>query len=356
VALAADIRRWDANWALRRWASALPTPPRPAPACRTGSHRAAGRHGLHGAHAPLRAEPRRLLPAGARSSLCVISARMDYRPRGDDAGWIDANGSASATARRQRSRSTPVAATITRCCAPRPAETDRAHRAGGARACLRVCTDSAPVFEVEFARAAGLGWRGKHTLLLAADAGLDVLSRRDHHRLPLAPDKPVSEHCGTCTRCIDACPTRAIVAPYELDAPPLHLVPDHRAQGLHPGRTEAARRQPRLRLRRLPARLPVEQVRAHCRTARLRRAQRPGSRRARHTVIVVGSAVPRAPRGSAILRIGYERWLRNLAVGLGNAPTSATVVEALRARADSPSSLVREHVAWALRRHASEEP
>ena len=220
---------------------------------------------------------------------------------------------------------------------------------------LRVCTDTAPVFEVEFARAAGLGWRGKHTLLLTQDAGSMFFLGEIITDLALPIDLPASEHCGTCSRCIDVCPTQAIVAPYELDSRRCisYLTIEHKAaipEALRPlignrvyGCDDCQLVCPWNKFART-TRLPDFDVRN-------------GLDRATLIDLFGWSETQFRDRhaGSAILRIGFERWLRNLAVGLGNARKSAAVVQALRSRADAPSALVREHVAWALSRHDSEQ-
>ena len=161
----------------------------------------------------------------------------------------------------------------------------------------RVATDSAPVLEVELARKAGLGWRGKHTLLLSQEAGSTFFLGEILTDLPLPVDAPTTEHCGTCTRCIDICPTQAITGAVPARRAALHLVPDDRAAGLDSGGAAAADRQPRLRLRRLPARVPVEQVRAHRDPAGLRRAQWAGPCDAGGTVRLDRRGVRRAACG-----------------------------------------------------------
>jgi epoxyqueuosine reductase len=170
--------------------------------------------------------------------------------------------------------------------------------------------------------------------------------------LPLPVDAPTAEHCGTCTRCIDACPTGAIVAPYQVDARRCisYLTIEH-----HGSIAEELR--------------PLLGNRVYgCDDCQLacpwnkfaQRSPEPdfdprhGLDAARLVALFAWSAAEFDARlaGSAIRRIGHERWLRNVAVALGNAPTSPAVIEALRARASHPSAMVREHVAWALARHA----
>ncbi|HEU0202439.1 MAG TPA: tRNA epoxyqueuosine(34) reductase QueG [Burkholderiaceae bacterium] len=316
---------------------------------------AAGCHGdmdYMAHHAALRADPATLLPG----AVCVITARMDYRPRGDDSNWIErewtrlhdgAEAVVSAYA-RGRDYHKVLRGKLRQLVARIEAQTP------GFR--YRVCTDSAPVFEVDFARGAGLGWRGKHTLLLTRDAGSMFFLGEILTTLPLPVDAPVSDHCGTCTRCIDVCPTRAITAPYRLDARRCisYLTIEHRGAipvELRPlignrvyGCDDCQLACPWNRFART-AELPDFDVRNGLDRATLIElfAWSEEDFRARHA-------------GSAILRIGYERWLRNLAVGLGNAPASPAVIAALEARRDHPSALVREHVAWALTRHGADHP
>ena len=215
----------------------------------------------------------------------------------------------------------------------------------------RVFTDSAPVMEVALAARAGLGWRGKHTLLLTREAGSTFFLGEIYTGLALEPDAPVSEHCGTCTKCLFACPTGAIVAPYELDARLCisYLTIEHRGpipQELRPmmgnriyGCDDCQVACPWNKWARAAAIPDFAEVRNGLDGASLA-----------SLFSWTGSDFDERLAGSAIRRIGHERWLRNIAVALGNAPPSPAVREALRSRADHPSALVREHVAWALDR------
>ncbi len=215
----------------------------------------------------------------------------------------------------------------------------------------RAFTDSAPVMEVELARKAGLGWRGKHTLLLSREAGSYFFLGEIYTDLPLPVDGPQEDHCGTCQRCLDVCPTRAIIAPYQLDARRCisYLTIEHKSAIPEALRSLIGNRV-----------YGCDDCQLICPWNRFAPpsampdfAVRNGLDEATLVELFGWSEMQFQDRlaGSAIRRIGYERWLRNLAVGLGNAPTSRDVVEALRARADHASALVREHVAWALARH-----
>jgi epoxyqueuosine reductase len=217
----------------------------------------------------------------------------------------------------------------------------------------RVFTDSAPVMEVELARKAGLGWRGKHSLLLSREAGSFFFLGEIYTDLPLPADAPVSEHCGTCEKCIDICPTGAIVAPYVVDARRCISYLTIELKGSIP-----------VELRPLIGNrvYGCDDCQLVCPWNRYARISEEPDFRVRNgldcaeLVDLFGwteGQFSQRMSGSAILRVGYERWLRNLAVGLGNAPASTRVREALRSRASDPSALVREHVAWALARHGA---
>jgi epoxyqueuosine reductase len=294
-------------------------------------------------HGAKRSRPGELVAGTIR----VISARMDYQP--------EAAGSAQVLEDRDRAFMARYALgrdyhKLMR--ARLQALAERIGREAGDFG-YRVFTDSAPVMEVELARKAGLGWRGKHTLLLSREAGSLFFLGEIYTDLPLPVDAPVSEHCGDCTRCIDVCPTRAIVAPYRLDArrcisyltielkgaipEPLRALIGNRVYGCDDCQLAC----PWNRFAHVSAE-PDFRVRNGLDAAEL-------------TDLFAWSEQEFAQRmaGSAIRRIGYERWLRNLAVGLGNAPTGERVLAALRARSDAPSPLVREHVAWALERHGA---
>jgi epoxyqueuosine reductase len=217
----------------------------------------------------------------------------------------------------------------------------------------RVFCDSAPVMEVALAAKAGIGWRGKHTLLLSREAGSWFFLGEIYTSLPLPVDAPATEHCGSCTACIEACPTRAIRGPYQLDARRCisYLTIEHKGAIPEELRPQIGNRV-----------YGCDDCQAVCPwnsfaqpSAEPDFAVRNGLDRATLVSLFAWSEAEfeQRMRGSAIRRIGYARWLRNLAVGLGNAPTSDEVLAALRARAAHPSALVREHVHWALARHAA---
>ena len=215
----------------------------------------------------------------------------------------------------------------------------------------RVFVDSAPVLERALARNAGLGWIGKHTCLIDRDGGSWFFLGEIYVDLPLPVDPPASAHCGTCVRCIDVCPTRAIVAPHRLDARRCiaYLTIEHEGcideelrplignrifgcddcQLVCPWNKFAKRTdEPDFRARNDLDRASLADLFAWSEEEFLRRTE-----------------------GSPIRRSGYRRWLRNLAIALGNAPTSPAVTAALRWRSDATDPVVREHVEWALRRH-----
>ncbi len=217
----------------------------------------------------------------------------------------------------------------------------------------RVCVDSAPVLEKALARSAGLGWIGKHTNLIARDAGSWFFLGEILTDLPLPVDGAASSHCGTCEACIAACPTRAIVAPYRLDARRCiaYLTIENKESIPEEFRAAIGNRI-----------YGCDDCQLVCPWNKFARAAshpdfkvRHGLDAARLTELFAWTAeqFDTRMRGSAIYRIGYERWLRNIAVALGNAPSSPEVIEALRRRREEPSALVREHVAWALGRHGS---
>jgi epoxyqueuosine reductase len=225
----------------------------------------------------------------------------------------------------------------------------------------RVFTDSAPVMEVALARNAGLGWRGKHTLLLSREAGSLYFLGELYTDLPLPVDEAVTEHCGSCSRCIDICPTQAIVAPYQLDARRCISYLTIENPGAIP---EALRPLMGNRI------YGCDDCQLVCPWNKYAQDAADPDFKVRHRLDDVAlldlfawteSEFNSRFEGSAIRRIGHERWLRNIAVALGNALASArpppdaarAIRAALNARLASASELVREHIDWALRQEAA---
>ncbi|MEO9136044.1 MAG: tRNA epoxyqueuosine(34) reductase QueG [Casimicrobiaceae bacterium] len=218
----------------------------------------------------------------------------------------------------------------------------------------RVFTDSAPVLEVALAAKSGLGWRGKHTLLLTRDMGSYFFLGEIYTDLPLPVTDPVTAHCGTCTACLTACPTGAIVAPYELDARRCISYLTIELKGSIP---ETLRPLIGNRV------YGCDDCQLACpwngyavaTTADDFDVVRNGLDGAALTTLFAWTEEEflRNTEGSAIRRIGYARWSRNVAVALGNAAPGPAILEALARRANDPSPLVREHVAWAITQQRS---
>ncbi len=314
--------------------------------------------GMHGemdymaSHGMKRARPAELVPGTVR----VVSARMDYLPMAASDDWRE----------RETARlADPHAAVISLYARGRDYHKVLRARlqqlADQVKAEIgdfgyRVFTDSAPVMELPLAEKAGLGWRGKHTLLLSRTAGSMFFMGEFLVDLPLPIDQPTGKHCGSCSACIDICPTQAILGPGKLDA--------RRCISYLTIELKSA----------IPEELrPLIGNRVYgcddCQSAC------PWNKYAQRSVLAdfderngLGGATMvelfawteedfnRKLEGSPIRRIGHERWLRNIAVGLGNAAAAGAkgdpaIVAALAARRDDPSALVREHVAWALACH-----
>ncbi|MEQ1580253.1 MAG: tRNA epoxyqueuosine(34) reductase QueG [Steroidobacteraceae bacterium] len=220
----------------------------------------------------------------------------------------------------------------------------------------RACVDSAPVLEKALARNAGLGWIGKHTNLLNRTAGSWFFLGEILTDLALPVDVPTSAHCGTCTACIDVCPTQAIIAPYELDATRCISYLTIELKGAIPVEFRKA----------MGNRIyGCDDCQLFCPwnkfaqpTAEADFAPRHGLDAPELAALMGWSEAEFLAKteGSAIRRIGHGSFVRNVAVALGNAPTTPQVLAALKARQDDPSALVREHVAWALARHGEATP
>jgi epoxyqueuosine reductase len=293
-------------------------------------------------HGVRRSRPAELVPGTIR----VISARMDYLP---------ANAAAA-----ERVLEDPAAAYVSRYALGR--DYHKLVRGRLARLCRKIAAaaggtghrafvDSAPVLEKALAQKAGLGWIGKHSNLIHPRAGSWFFLGEIYTDLPLPVDAPFTRsHCGSCTSCLRACPTGAIVAPYRVDARlcisyltielkgaiPAHLRPliGNRVFGCD----------------------DCQLVCPWNRFARLSAEKDFSPRHGLDAAALVDlfrwdeAGFRRATEGSAIRRIGHERWLRNIAVALGNAPQEEDIVAALGRRETHPSELVREHVRWALER------
>ncbi len=212
----------------------------------------------------------------------------------------------------------------------------------------RAFTDSAPVLEKALAEKAGLGWIGKHTNLIDKDTGSWFFIGELYTDLPLPVDQPSQNHCGTCHACLDICPTQAIVAPYKLDARRCISYLTIELRGSIP-----------VELRPLIGNriYGCDDCQIVCPWNRFAKPSSEPDFTPRHNLDApeltelfswTEEEFLKRTEGSAIRRIGYECWLRNIAVALGNAPRHETIIRALETRAGHPSELVREHVRWAL--------
>ena len=295
-------------------------------------------------HGNKRTRPEQLHPGTIR----VISARMDYLPpRAKPIQSVLADGRLAFISRYALGRDYhKVMRARLKKLAQRITEEARPHG-------WRVFTDSAPVLEKALARNAGLGWIGKHSNLLHPQAGSWFFLGEIYTDLPLPTDeKFAGEHCGACTACIDVCPTRAIVGPYRVDARRCisYLTIEYR--GVIP---EEFRRALGNRI------YGCDDCQLVCPWNRFAQYTSEPDYQPRHKLDEVSlvecflwseDKFKEKTEGSALRRIGYESWLRNTAVALGNAPSSTTVINALNQRKNHPSSLIREHVSWALAQHA----
>lgn len=308
-----------------------------------------GRHGdMHymARHGTRRSRPAELKPG----TVCAICVRLDYWPEAAaDAGTVLGNAGLGYVSRYALGRDYHKIL--------RNALQDLADRIAAriGRFGYRVYVDSGPVLEKALARNAGLGWIGKHTNLIAREAGSWFFLGELYTDLPLPADPAVGAHCGSCEACIPACPTGAITAPWQLDARRCISYLTIELQGS------------------IPAELrPLIGNRIYgCDDCQLvcpwnkfaKAAAHPDLRAVRHDLdrssladLFLWSAeeFDSRLRGSAIRRIGHERWLRNIAVALGNGPSTGAQGEraraALKTRANDPSAVVREHVTWALER------
>ena len=216
----------------------------------------------------------------------------------------------------------------------------------------RAFVDSAPVLEKALARDAGLGWIGKHSNLINPGAGSWFFLGEIYTDLPLPPDEPFTgNHCGTCQACMDICPTRAITGPFQVDARRCISYLTIELRGSIP---EKFRKMIGNRI------FGCDDCQLICPWNKFARNTDEKDFVVRHgldqpTLVELFNWTEREfmdkTEGSAIRRIGYERWLRNLAIALGNTGTTPLIVSALQAKVSHPSELVREHVLWALAQH-----
>jgi len=322
VDLAADERRL-AEWLRAGW---------------HGDMQYMERHGLR------RARPAELRPGTLR----VISVRMDYWPADahdaeatladPDAAYVSRYALGRDYHKLVRQRLQRLATRMTDAVGPFG---------------YRVFVDSAPVLEKALARNGGLGWIGKHTNLISKRAGSWFFLGEIYTDLPLPVDAPATDHCGTCRACIDVCPTQAIVGPYRLDARRCisYLTIEHAGAIAVEFRRALGNRI-----------YGCDDCQLVCPWNKFAQVSAEPDFRARHGLdhaalvrLFAWSAEEfRAQtEGSAIRRIGYERWLRNIAVALGNAPSTPDVLRAIDSRLGDASPLVREHATWARAEHAA---
>ncbi|ERP90276.1 Epoxyqueuosine reductase [Alcanivorax sp. P2S70] len=299
------------------------------------------------AHGDKRFRPEALEPGTLR----VISARMDYLPPDTqpvkmlgekDKAYVSRYALGRDYHKLIRKRLATLAARIR-------AEVGDSELA-------RAFVDSAPVMEKPLAAKAGLGWQGKHTLVLNREAGSWFFLGEIYTDIPLPVDQPGEDHCGKCKACITVCPTDAIVAPYQLDARRCisYLTIEHDG-----GIPEDLRRGIGNRI------FGCDDCQLMCPWNRFARHTGETDFHPRHglgdsdlvTLFRWNEAdFLERTAGSAIRRAGYAKWLRNIAVALGNAPTSPDIILALKERLDYPDETVQEHVQWALEQHRTPQP
>lgn len=293
-------------------------------------------------HADKRVEPGRLHPGTVR----VISARMDYLP-GDTQQIAVLKDPQKAYISRYalgRDYHKLIRKRLSRLA-------DKIERAAGTPLKQRPFVDSAPVLERPLAQKAGLGWVGKHTLLINRHAGSWFFLGEIFTDLPLPVDRqPQADLCGDCSACLKVCPTDAFPQPYVLDARRCISYLTIENKGAIP---EQFREPMGNRV------FGCDDCQAICPWNKFARPTSETDFQPRHNLdnrqlldLFNWSEAEFLQRteGSAIRRIGYQRWLRNLAVGLGNAPSDAAIIAALEKRRGEVSDMVREHIDWALER------
>lgn len=341
--LTASIREWAAELGFQQLG--ITDTDLSEDAVRLEAYLAAGYHGemaYMASHGSMRSRPEELLPGTLR----VISVRMDYLPEDTQMAQVLAQPERAYISRYAlgrdyhkliRKRLQKLAEKITAVVGP------FGHRA---------FVDSAPVLEKPLARKAGLGWMGKNTLILNRKAGSWFFLGELLIDLPLPIDAPNDrDHCGKCSACLDVCPTQAFVGERVLDA---RRCISYLTIELKEAIPEDLRPLIGNRV------FGCDDCQLVCPWNRFAKATQEQDFQPRQGLDNTSLAelfmwteeqFLTRTQGSPIRRTGYERWLRNLAVGLGNAPSTIPVLEALKARIDYPSELVREHVRWALQQH-----
>ncbi len=343
LALTASIREWAAQLGFQQ--VGITDIDLTEDALRLEAYLAAGYHGemeYMASHGTMRSRPDELVPGTLR----VISVRMDYLPQDTQMAQVLAQPERAYVSRYAlgrdyhkliRKRLQQLAEKISQAIGP------FGHRA---------FVDSAPVLEKALARKAGLGWMGKNTLILNRKAGSWFFLGELLVDLPLPIDQPNDrDHCGKCTTCLQVCPTQAFVGDRVLDARRCISYLTIELKGAIP---EDLRPLIGNRV------FGCDDCQLVCPWNRFAKPTQEDDFQPRHRLdnsslaelfMWTEDEFLARTLGSPIRRTGYERWLRNLAVGLGNAPSTIAVLEALKARLEHPSALVREHVRWALQQH-----
>lgn len=343
VALTASIREWASALGFQQLG--ISDVDLSEDEARFEAYLAAGYHGemaYMASHGTKRSRPDELVPGTVR----VISVRMDYLPEDTQQAQVLGQAEKAYISRYAlgrdyhkliRKRLQRLAEQIAEVVGP------FGHRA---------FVDSAPVLEKPLAQKAGLGWMGKNTLILNRQAGSWFFLGELFVDLPLPVDEPhARDHCGSCTACLEVCPTQAFVGERVLDARRCISYLTIELKGAIP---EELRPLMGNRV------FGCDDCQLVCPWNRFAKATQEDDFQPRHGLdnsslaelfMWTEEQFLTRTQGSPIRRTGYERWLRNLAVGLGNAPTTIAVLEALKARLDYPSELVQEHVRWALQQH-----